>query len=1094
MPLTSLNSRQIPLFMARLFMLAGTLVVMHEVFRGTRWVRFLADAFSFVVFPVNEGGLGLGALLIIVGGALLRRKRIAWWIAMVWLAIWWALSALLWVTMIILWTSGTAPDPDIDGTVLGYLFILGSTSTLMFVLLKRRSDFSARLTPGNLRKALLTLAGGVAISMGAGLALGTLFEGRVAPRSRLVSILDHLINGANAARPRLVPGWVQVLVGFLMALSLLAALLVLLRSQRSRAQLDLEDELQVRSLLDENPEDSLGYFNTRRDKQVVFSEAGNSAIAYRVQLGASLASGDPIGRPEHWEKAIDAWLATNHRFGWTPGVVGASEEGARAYKKAGLRVIRVGDEAILRPDRFDLASRELKAVRGAVTKLADEGYECRIRRHDEVTPAEQQRLIGLADAWRDGDDRGFSMALNRLGDPLDGRCLWVEALFPAGDGHDDRTAGLLSFVPWGPDGLSLDVMRRSPQAANGITEFMVASLVAAGRERGIRRVSLNFAVFRSAIEEGERVGATAVQRFQRRMIMVFSRWFQIEQLYRSNVKYAPVWQPRFMAYEDPSSIGQVGAAMGVAEGQVDLPQWLNPASVPEQELVSADDPRVLAWLERPELEAPAVRVPEQVALRMQTRERLLAQGVEPYPVLTGVDADCSVVADPGERAGQQVTIGGRIVGVSDHGGVVFCRVQDWSAGTQVVLEASALGRDELRRFNHTTSLGDQVAFTGVVGASRNGTLSLLVSGWRLLSKCLRPLPDKHAGISDPEALVRQRYLDMIVNPSTRQRLQARSVAIQAVRSTMLDHQYLEVETPILQTIHGGANARPFRTHINAYDLDMYLRIAPELYLKRLMVGGMDRVFEIGRNFRNEGADATHNPEFTVIEAYERNGSYHTMRDLTEELVRNAALTATGSTVVRGTAKDGTRHEVDLAQPWAWIPVHEGISAGLGEEVTPDTPREVLVRHCERLGIEIDPRQNRGQVVDELYDVFCETPTVQPTFFCDFPAETSPLTRPHRDDLRLAERWDLVVFGSELGTAYSELVDPVVQRQRLTQQSLLAAHGDPEAMELDEDFLVALEYGMPPTGGLGIGLDRLVMLLTDASIRETINFPLVRPRR
>lgn len=314
-----------------------------------------------------------------------------------------------------------------------------------------------------------------------------------------------------------------------------------------------------------------------------------------------------------------------------------------------------------------------------------------------------------------------------------------------------------------------------------------------------------------------------------------------------------------------------------------------------------------------------------------------------------------------------------------------------------------------------------------------------------------------------------------------------------MRETLLSHDYIEVETPILQTIHGGANARPFHTHINAYDLDLYLRIAPELYLKRLMVGGAGRVFEIGRNFRNEGADATHNPEFTMLEAYQAYGDYVQMRHLTREMILSAARNATGGTVVRGRDRKGVEHEIDLANEWHVITVNEGISRGLGEEVTADTPKETLIGYANKLGIATLPKWSRGDVVLELHEHLSEHVTVEPTFFCDFPTDVSPLTRQHRDDPRLAEKWDLIIFGSEVGTAYTELVDPVIQRERFTAQSLLAAGGDPEAMELDEDFLEALEYAMPPSGGMGMGLDRLVMMLTNASIRETISFPLVRPR-
>jgi lysyl-tRNA synthetase class 2 len=336
--------------------------------------------------------------------------------------------------------------------------------------------------------------------------------------------------------------------------------------------------------------------------------------------------------------------------------------------------------------------------------------------------------------------------------------------------------------------------------------------------------------------------------------------------------------------------------------------------------------------------------------------------------------------------------------------------------------------------------------------------------------------------------VRQRYLDLIVNPASRRLAEMRSAVTQSVRSSLLARGYMEVETPILTPLHGGANARPFTTHYNAYDVEVYLRIALELYLKRLVVGGIEKVFEIGRNFRNEGADATHNPEFTMLEAYETYGDYNTIGDLTQSLVQGAAVAAFGSTVIH--RSDGT--ELDIGGSWKSMTVHEAVSHALGEEVTVDTPESDLRALCAKADVQLQPGWNTGQVLLEMYERLVEKQTAEPTFYRDFPVEVSPLTRQHRTEPRLAERWDLVAFGAELGTGYSELVDPVVQRERLTAQSLLAAGGDPEAMQLDEDFLRALEYAMPPTGGMGMGIDRLMIMLTGESIRETFLFPFVRP--
>jgi lysyl-tRNA synthetase class 2 len=330
--------------------------------------------------------------------------------------------------------------------------------------------------------------------------------------------------------------------------------------------------------------------------------------------------------------------------------------------------------------------------------------------------------------------------------------------------------------------------------------------------------------------------------------------------------------------------------------------------------------------------------------------------------------------------------------------------------------------------------------------------------------------------------VRARYVDLAINTEARDLIRARSGVLHAIRETLIGKGFLEVETPILQKIHGGANARPFLTHINTYDLDLYLRIAPELYLKRLCVGGVERVFELGRAFRNEGVDFSHNPEFTLLEAYQAHADYTVWIDGSRELIQNAAQAANGEQVFLRPRDDGTVEPVDISGAWAVKTVHGAVSEALGEQIGPDAADLPYRTHWDA-----------GAVVLELYERLVEGRTEAPTFYKDFPTSVSPLTRPHRSIAGVAERWDLVAWGVELGTAYSELTDPVEQRRRLQEQSLLAAGGDPEAMELDEDFLQAMEYAMPPTGGLGMGVDRVVMLITGRSIRETLPFPLAKPR-
>ncbi len=481
-------------------------------------------------------------------------------------------------------------------------------------------------------------------------------------------------------------------------------------------------------------------------------------------------------------------------------------------------------------------------------------------------------------------------------------------------------------------------------------------------------------------------------------------------------------------------------------------------------------------------------------VRLDKRQRLLDEGVDPYPVgfprtatIAGVRARYPELA-PDTHTGDKVGVTGRVMLSRTGGKLCFATIRDGTGDIQVMVSLDRVGPDALTAWKRDIDLGDHVGVEGEVIASRRGELSILADRYAITAKGLRPLPEKHRGLSDPEERVRRRYVDLIVNPEGRRLAELRGAVLASFRQGLNVRGFLEVETPVLQTVHGGANARPFRTHINAYDLDLYLRIALELHLKRLIVGGIEKVYEIGRIFRNEGVDATHNPEFTMLEAYQAYGDYTSIGALTRELIQGAAEAAFGAQVAR---RGGQEH--DLSGEWPSVTVYGAISAALGEEIGPGTTEQRLRALCAQAGVPAEPAWGHGQIVLEMYERLVEERTVEPTFYRDFPVEVSPLTRAHRTDPRLAERWDLVAFGTELGTGYSELVDPVEERRRLTAQSLLAAGGDPEAMQLDEDFLQALEYGMPPTGGVGVGIDRVLIMLTGESIRETTLFPLVRPQ-
>jgi lysyl-tRNA synthetase class 2 len=486
-------------------------------------------------------------------------------------------------------------------------------------------------------------------------------------------------------------------------------------------------------------------------------------------------------------------------------------------------------------------------------------------------------------------------------------------------------------------------------------------------------------------------------------------------------------------------------------------------------------------------------LPEQMRVRRQKRGELLERGQEPYAAafqrthtLAELRAAYSDL-EPDDTTGATVSVAGRVIHLRNTGKLCFARLREGGgAELQAMLSLDRLGEESLRDWKHLVDIGDLVGIDGEVASSKRGELSVLADRWTIVAKALRPLPIAHKALSD-ETRSRQRYVDLVVNPQAREMVRTRAVVLGSLRETLNSRGFVEVETPVLQLVHGGAAARPFHTHLNAFDLPMTLRIALELHLKRAIVGGIDKVYEIGRIFRNEGIDHTHSAEFTMLEVYEAYGDYDTMATLTRTLVLDAAR-ALGRTVI----PDGRGGELDLEAPWERITLHEAVSHAIGEEVAIDTDAGRLRELAEKHDVHVENEWDHGQLVLELFEKLVERTLRKPTFVCDYPESVRPLARPHRDDPRLTEAWDLVIAGVELAPAYSELNDPVLQRERLVAQAELAVRGDPEAMAVDEDFLRALEYGMPPTGGMGLGIDRLVMLLTGAGIRDTILFPLVRP--
>jgi lysyl-tRNA synthetase class 2 len=492
---------------------------------------------------------------------------------------------------------------------------------------------------------------------------------------------------------------------------------------------------------------------------------------------------------------------------------------------------------------------------------------------------------------------------------------------------------------------------------------------------------------------------------------------------------------------------------------------------------------------------PDSDTPEQFRIRQGKRERLREEGADPYPVAVPVTHTLKQIRDaypdlPADATtGDIVGVAGRVVFARNSGKLCFATLQEGD-GTQlqVMISLASVGQEELDRWKSDVDLGDIVFVHGEVISSRRGELSVLADSWQMAAKALRPLPVAHKEMSE-ETRVRQRYIDLIMRPEARAVARQRIAVVRALRNALHRRDFLEVETPVLQTLAGGAAARPFVTHSNAMDTDLYLRIAPELFLKRCVVGGFDRVFELSRVFRNEGADSTHSPEFSMLETYQAYGTYDDSAVMLREVIQEVADEVFGTRLL--TLPDGTRYDID--GEWASLEMYPSLSEALGEQITPETSVEHLRGIADRLGIEIpsDRPYGHGKLFEELWEHSVGKFLHAPTFVRDFPVETTPLTRQHRSTPGVTEKWDLYVRGVELATGYSELIDPVIQRERFEAQARAAAAGDDEAMALDEDFLAAMEYAMPPTTGTGMGIDRLMMVLTGLGIRETVLFPIVR---
>ncbi|MGW0178562.1 bifunctional lysylphosphatidylglycerol synthetase/lysine--tRNA ligase LysX [Nocardia sp. NPDC003345] len=1036
------------------------------------------------------------ALAATTAVGLARRKRPAWWALVLYLMSWVPVNLTDMVRH---------QDRHAAVALLAHLLALG-------VLFASRARFAARIRRCSLRPAATTLIAGWVAAALTGWCLVQAFPGSLVSGAERV----RWVIAALAVNPVLrteslggaPPFQIQFAIGLLGAVVLGATAFVLNRTRREEYALAESDESALRALLD-GPDGggSTDYPATRRDRSAIFGPNGRAAVGYRVEYGICLALGDPVGARDSWPQAVEAWQRHARRFGWTPAVLGASDAAAPIYRRAGFEVIPAGAEAVLDVRTFSLAAPELQPVRGVVTGLRKQGVTVRVRRQRDIPTAELARLAVSAELWQSGEsERAYPLPLGRIGDRRDGDCLLVEAVDAGGE-----VLGMLSLVPWGHTGMTLELIRRAPGATEEVTDLLIAELALNAEQHGIQRISLNFTLYRSVFEAAGHTSAPGRARGLRSipgrlvaparcavtMPLAYSRWWQLAQWHRASARYSPQWMPRYVVCADRRALPAIAMAAGAAEGLLPRFGRKNTAFTftgthPTAPATAATHPAATVTVADPAAGTARDPRPEQVRVRTGKLDRLAAADIDPYPL--PFPPTHTVAAARRVPRGTTVRVSGRLLRLRDCGGVMFAVVRDWTSDIQLLLDRDRLGAQRCAEFGELVDLGDLVSVSGQLGYSRRGELSLLVADWRMLGKCLRPLPDKWHGLTDPELRMRRGYLDLITDRDARGLLARRSAVVRALRDTLHDCGFLEVTTPVLRSSRDGAFTRGLRTHLDADNTDLHLRVSAGLALKRLCVGGVEKVFELGPGFRNTRADFRHLPEFTLLEAYEAHSDHRRAMTLCRQLIQQAALAANDSLIaMRPTEDDDALEAVDLSGEWRVRSMYRALAEEIGADITPRTELADLRELCEKADIAYQPGWDRGRVAYALYEKLVVETTLEPTFYTDFPAGVSPFARSRRDDETLAERWDLVAHGIELASGRSELTDPVEQRRRLAERSRLAADGGPVTVEPDEDFLCALEYAMPPTGGLSLGVDRVMMMLTGRPIRETQLFPLVRRR-
>ncbi|WP_459611498.1 bifunctional lysylphosphatidylglycerol synthetase/lysine--tRNA ligase LysX [Corynebacterium urogenitale] len=937
--------------------------------------------------PIAHLSLAWCVALGLVGMGLWQKRRAAWAIAVGGLVLLNVGNLLFYIF---------SPETFETPTDMGALFEIGTVvqALLLVLMIAVHPAFTTRTRRVNVRAACLTwLIGSVVVCVMA-VALVMKFPGSLVGPQRVGWALNHAALLSLVDRSFFdnhAPHAVAFIISIAAAIVLLLTLFVAVRSQQNQNSLSRTDETIVRSMIKRfNGNDSLAYFATRRDKSIIYSPNGRAAVTYRVEVGCAIASADPLGEQDSWDAAIDAFLEHAREYGWVPAVMGASEAGARAYERHGLSAMHLGDEAIVYTDRFDVDKPEFKVVRQAIAHAEREGVWMRVRRHHQISDEEMKQVEQRADSWRDtSDERGFSMALSRLGDAGDGDCVLVEAL--QGRGAEATVIAQLSFVPWGTDGLSLDLMRRGPQAPNGTVEAMVAYLCS-NEDLLVRQVSLNFAVFRKVFASESQVGVDPFTKTTRKILVFLSRWWQMEALYRSNVKYNPEWVPRYMCFESTTALARTSFAAGIAEGFI---PWID-----------SEDMRGHADIDSPGADA-AVRamarwearsgkktkkINKQVQARMTAVQALEAEGINPWAVLSAPTTTCAeVVAAPQE---QEVTVAGRVRAKRKFGAIAFFDIADASGACQVIVDSKAL-RENLPQgavLPNAIDLGDRVHIEGITGVSKKGQPSVIARAVRLEAKALdvvAPNANKKGNAQTPSA-ARMMAQGLLSDPEIQRELFMRSRRVNQLRQDLQGRGYIEMPS--------------------------HPEMTTTLHLLAAVAGGADKVFSL------EAEDSEHPVSASSVEQSVRPQWLATVMSTRadEQWARAMAgqLVPTGGGVAQGK---------DLKT----IVFLDAINSLLAEEgldkLEGGASAEIVRNVCQSLGLKSRPDATVNSMLATIFNERLLPQIAEPTEFTDVPAELQLGSLPSmggsyaRGWMR-AENADVVASGFALDTKPAELED------------------------------------------------------------------------